>query len=805
MVALKEITSPQGDAPIVDTRLVFGTYRLKSAVLEIALDQALHALSTNADGSAAEPLVDTAVLYGNSETVARVLARRPNARVGTKLHRLKTIEDDLQREVDVFGGRLDRVLLHRHMPIAAWRVLERAKHEGLVKNIGVSNYSAPQLAELLVNASIKPDVVQNELHPFLLTSVPRLCAQHGILFEAHSPLTGLEHYPADLVLEIGATPAQVAIAYALQVGGGSVAFATADYDHLQQNIDVLSLSPGQIARLSELTRQHPFQKYPGADKPLGMIGEPWHQCPNSRAPWTRGEDNDTLMHVILPELIKDLQKFSDGRFLAMSPVALCIPNASRGSKAARVLNTLGAIVFPSPLLESSSAEKPSQPNGNISKKGSMLQLLLKAMRKRLDEATKERKEAMRPKTCKLRAIQAPEALLVDIPPADTFDPFIRMLSLHRDAPPPTAVRFKRGVFFPDGRMDMCKQVSQPAFVPLCEVVKQSSIVRHLLLGNNLALKGDSDGSRQNALVSLIKSDPEIETWYLAGNSIGPAQTQQIAAALESSSHAKFLWLKMNPIKLGASHLGRLITLNQRIELLDLFNTGLCDEGLEALADGICKNGGGSNLRHLYLDINALTADASFPRLLQCLPTLESLYLSVNRLGDNGASRILEALTSTPDNPDNPGSTLVRLGLGSNNLTDTSLENLAVFVQQAPKLCVLELGSYKSTRFFRESENTFTDPTKLRAVAGALHKNAATSPRLGATFFGFQHAYAGHKDADVLINQLIEDSPGQLVNGIQRGGQGRVTFTASELGRGGKHGFINPSPVELIQSVYRMAM
>ena len=808
MVALtKPATPSQGITPPKVGLLVFGTYRLKNAVLDIALDQALHALSTaqagDDDATPSHPLVDTAVMYGNSETVARVLARHPNARVGTKLHRRKTMEEDLQREVGVFGARLHRVLLHRHMPMCAWRVLERAKSEGLVKEIGVSNYSAPQLAELLANASIKPDVVQNELHPFLRTSVPRVCAEHGIRFEAHSALTGLEHYPGEVVLEAGATLAQVAIAYALQVGGGSVAFTTADYDHLQQNIDVtpMRLSPEQIAQLSELADRLPFQKYPGADKPLGMIGEPWHLGPNGRAPWTRGEDPETLLHVVLPELIKDLRRFSDGRILAMSPVALCIPNASRGSKANEILNTLGATVFPSPHGSFSEQVRP----GNLSKKGSWLQLLLKAMRKRLDEAIKARKEAMRPKTCKLRAIQAPEALPVDIPPASAFDPFIRMLSSHQDAPPPTAVRFKRGAFFLDGRMDMCKQVSQPAFVPLCEAVKQSSIVRHFLLGNNLALEDDSDGSRQNALLSLIASDPEIETWYLAGNSIGPAQTQKLAAALESSSHAKSLWLKINPIKLGALHLGRLIALNHRLELLDLFNTGLCDEGLEALADGILEGGGASNLRHLYLDINALTADAPLPRLLRCLPALESLYLSVNRLGDNGVSRILKAFTTPPNSRSNPGSTLVRLGLGSNGLTDTSLENLEAFVRNAPKLCVLELGSYKSTRFFKESDNAFTDPTKLQAVAGALHKNAAASPRPGATFFGFQHAYAGHENVDALVDQLVQDNPGQLVNGIQWGKQGRATFTAAELGRGGKHGFIDPPSVEFIQSVYRMAM
>jgi hypothetical protein len=62
-----------------------------------------------------------------------------------------------------------------------------------------------------------------------------------------------------------------------------------------------------------------------------------------------------------------------------------------------------------------------------------------------------------------------------------------------------------------------------------------------------------------ALVALVKKDPAIKTWYLAGNGISAATSAPIAEALARSTHLEALWLKMNPIKNGARHFGRQVT------------------------------------------------------------------------------------------------------------------------------------------------------------------------------------------------------------------------------------------------------
>ena len=54
------------------------------------------------------------------------------------------------------------------MPIAAtWKAMEACVDKGLVRDIGVSNFSVKKLKELLETARIKPSVNQVERHPYL--------------------------------------------------------------------------------------------------------------------------------------------------------------------------------------------------------------------------------------------------------------------------------------------------------------------------------------------------------------------------------------------------------------------------------------------------------------------------------------------------------------------------------------------------------------------------------------------------------------------------------------------------------------
>ncbi|XP_065062503.1 aldo-keto reductase family 1 member B10-like [Rhopilema esculentum] len=116
-----------------------------------------------------------------------------------------------------------------------WEAMEKLVEMGLVKSIGVSNFTTKKLKELMPYVKIKPVCNQVELHPYL--PQPKLidcCKEYGIVCAAYSPI-GAPNRPEffkenshpilledDVVTSIAekhkATPAQVALAWGIQRG-----------------------------------------------------------------------------------------------------------------------------------------------------------------------------------------------------------------------------------------------------------------------------------------------------------------------------------------------------------------------------------------------------------------------------------------------------------------------------------------------------------------------------------------------------------------------------------------------------------
>lgn len=113
-----------------------------------------------------------------------------------------------------------------------WRVLETLVDEGLIKNIGLSNYSARKIEAILLEARITPAMLQVERHPYhQQQKLLNYCFDNGIGFTAYSPLGSgdrpdrfkkddepiLLQHPiiGEIAAKHNATPGQILISWAL--------------------------------------------------------------------------------------------------------------------------------------------------------------------------------------------------------------------------------------------------------------------------------------------------------------------------------------------------------------------------------------------------------------------------------------------------------------------------------------------------------------------------------------------------------------------------------------------------------------
>jgi diketogulonate reductase-like aldo/keto reductase len=132
--------------------------------------------------------------------------------------------------------------------VETWGALERLVDDGQCKSIGLSDITLEKLREIVAAARIKPAMIQVESHPYLPQwDLLDFCRENGIVFQAGAPLG---HAMAPRIVEdpvitaiaqrLHKTPAQVALAWAVQRGTAFLATSTAP-GHIQENFDISAL------------------------------------------------------------------------------------------------------------------------------------------------------------------------------------------------------------------------------------------------------------------------------------------------------------------------------------------------------------------------------------------------------------------------------------------------------------------------------------------------------------------------------------------------------------------------------------
>jgi 2,5-diketo-D-gluconate reductase A len=175
--------------------------------------------------------IDTAQAYGNEESVGQGIREsgvpREEIYVTTKFFpRREDPAAELEQSLRRLGlDYVDLYIIHwpQGGPLWAWPGLEKAREAGHARSIGVSNFSAQEIDQLLAQTEQPPVVNQVLFNPFAYRrGLLEACAERGIVLEAYSPLGTGNHLGDSTVKEIaervGRTPAQVLLRWGLQHG-----------------------------------------------------------------------------------------------------------------------------------------------------------------------------------------------------------------------------------------------------------------------------------------------------------------------------------------------------------------------------------------------------------------------------------------------------------------------------------------------------------------------------------------------------------------------------------------------------------
>ncbi len=255
--------------------------------------------------------LDCAPIYENEPEIGGALAaafaqglvKREDLWITSKLWNNKHLRDDvlpaLKRTLaDLRLDHLDLFLMH--WPVAlkpdvhfpqrgedflapeeapleeTWAAMEEAVDAGLVRHIGVSNFSPARLRRLLGSARIRPEANQVECHPLLAQNeLLALCRAENVILTAYSPLGSPDrpvhlHHADDpplldspVIREIAATrnatPAQVLLAWAVH-RGTSVIPKSVKPARLAENLAAaeLPLDKDEMRAIDGMDRGHRF-------------------------------------------------------------------------------------------------------------------------------------------------------------------------------------------------------------------------------------------------------------------------------------------------------------------------------------------------------------------------------------------------------------------------------------------------------------------------------------------------------------------------------------------------------------------
>ena len=230
-------------------------------------------------------LIDTAYMYGNEEEVGRAvrqavadgICKREDITVITKIYpgpQFSNPEPAIQDRLNKLDvGYVDIMLLHHPgaNDVKAYKAMEKFHAEGKIKSLGLSCFYVKELSEFLPQVSVKPVLVQNEIHPYYQdTEVVDFIHKNDIVVQAWYPLGGRgfqqellnDAVLADIAKTHGKSIVQVILRWHWQRNIVAIP-GSSNPAHIAENHDIFDfeLSAEEMSRIASLNRDEKHDWY----------------------------------------------------------------------------------------------------------------------------------------------------------------------------------------------------------------------------------------------------------------------------------------------------------------------------------------------------------------------------------------------------------------------------------------------------------------------------------------------------------------------------------------------------------------
>lgn len=219
-------------------------------------------------------LIDTAAAYQNEEAVGKAIKNSSVSRddifVTSKLWVSDFNYERAKKGIDTSLQKLgldyiDLYLLHQPYgdTMGAWRALEEAQKEGKIRAIGVSNFYADQLQDLMLTMPVKPVLNQIEVNPwYQQDSEVKFAQSQDVRVEAWAPFAEGKHNIftnetiAEIAAKYGKSNGQVILRWLLQ-RGITVIPKSVHQKRMAENIDVFDfeLSDDDMKKMASLDKK----------------------------------------------------------------------------------------------------------------------------------------------------------------------------------------------------------------------------------------------------------------------------------------------------------------------------------------------------------------------------------------------------------------------------------------------------------------------------------------------------------------------------------------------------------------------